>query len=373
MPLPYTDEALMIVAIELLRREVANLPLAIAMNAGRTAGGPTPPGATPPASPPQPPSLTPAVFDRPQAVLIVGPRPLPVTVVGGKPGGGAPKDKEDDPGMLGKLFKQFFGTFVAMLGPVAVFAAILHSELSGIRVLVGALNLFASAIAPVLLPITFALAVALAAASDMIWRKIAPALEGFYKVMIDSVIPVIEHFADVAGKAAEGLMKIANSSLGKSALGVVGEGGFWGGLNRTISRSTEAGPDSGKSTSTQISNAVDDFARVMTGGAIDPMIMARNDLKKRLGMQVETQGGQSDEAKRARAQAELDVKREMAMQMGSQGGVGSIRGNWAAAQSAAINMTPFQAKVLERLQQTIAALERATVNPARAAYPEGGS
>src|SRR6266542_991476 len=114
MPLPYTDEPLLIVALELLRRDVVNLPLAIAMNMGRTAGaggaaaggaGATPPG--------KPPSLTPAAFDRPQAVLIVGPRPLPVTIVGGAAGGtGKPKGEAEDPGALARLFKGFVGTFV---------------------------------------------------------------------------------------------------------------------------------------------------------------------------------------------------------------------------------------------------------------------
>lgn len=53
------------------------------------------PPVVPPPAPPSPPSLTPAIFSRPQAVLIVGPKPLPVSLVGGggsakssaKPGG----------------------------------------------------------------------------------------------------------------------------------------------------------------------------------------------------------------------------------------------------------------------------------------------
>lgn len=47
-----------------------------------------------PVGPPEGLSSVPA-FDRPQAVIVTGPRPLPVTIVGGMPGGApAPKEKE---------------------------------------------------------------------------------------------------------------------------------------------------------------------------------------------------------------------------------------------------------------------------------------
>ena len=340
------SDPFMIVAIEALRRAIDNLPLAIAMNLGRVfvppgpapspppptpaGGSPVPdpmapapapkpaPGAPTPGGAKPPPVPIPSIYDRPQAVIVVGPKPLPVKIEGA----GAPAGAKGEPAAAGggtaavvQVLRSFVTTFAVMLGPVAVLSAIIGSELSGVRVLASALNLFASSVAPILMPVMFTLAVGLAAASDMIFSRLKPALENFFRVIIDNLLPSLQVLADMAAAVAQAFAWVAKNVGGKGSAQMIMPGLMGAGMG---------------------------------------LMMAL--------------GGQSQESKDATDKSETDVKREMLFQMGSRGGVGTIRGNWAAAQAASTNMSPFQQKVLERFTECIAALERASTNRPSGAY-----
>lgn len=336
MPRPYTDEPILIVAIERLRQEVANIPLAIAKNSSRL---------------PPPPVPQPTAFDRPQAVVLMGPDPLPVTIEGGpRPTGpGGPQSPKPDEGGFAKVMRAFVGTFASVLGPIAVFATLVGNELSGARVFFSALNLFASAVAPILLPVMYALAVGLAAASDMVFSRLKPALESFFRVVIDGLLPTLQLLADAAAQVAEFFAKLARASETPG-----GHGGPAGG--------SVAGAG------VLVPGAVGAGVGFMAGGPLGALIGAG--IGMGLGVVAEMHGT-SDEAKKATADNEKMVQRELLFTMGSKGGVGTIRGNFAAAQTAATNMSPFQQKVLERFTDVLGALSRAREEPPRGVYTEG--
>lgn len=81
------------------------------------------------------------------------------------------------------------GLFGRVIAPLVALHAILSQTTSGFGVFQKALNVFASAIAPILLPVFAVLAAAVVAASDVIWANLLPHLREWYGFILSTAIP----------------------------------------------------------------------------------------------------------------------------------------------------------------------------------------
>jgi hypothetical protein len=109
---------------------------------------------------------------------------------------------------------------MAIAGPLAVFASILQAGNSGFKLLMTAVQLLAASLAPILLPVVFMIAVAFAMLGEMIWQKLLPHLEAWMTLVISNLIPVVEGLVkgfaaaiDFLARFAQGL-RTAGEKLG---------------------------------------------------------------------------------------------------------------------------------------------------------------
>jgi hypothetical protein len=134
-------------------------------------------------------------------------------------------------------------TFQKVLGVLGQLVNIVSVGTSGISLFTKAAQLFATAVAPILLPILFAWTVAIAAASDVIFAELMPVLEELTDVFLAYAIPAVVGLVDVirwaAGKIREALQWVANGGLGSGAANMAGKLHQWVG-NNTSDRSKGA-------------------------------------------------------------------------------------------------------------------------------------
>ncbi|AWM41766.1 hypothetical protein GobsT_71310 [Gemmata obscuriglobus] len=151
------------------------------------------------------------IHDRPQPVIVVGPKPLPVSgVAGGAPPQPTPAGPADPaPSRLGSMFAPVLAKFAAVAGPMAVLGAALGSVTSGFGTLGKSVQLFAATVAPVLLPATVLLATAFTSAAAVLTNAIGPGLEGFLTTIIGLGIPVLVTFIGAVQTVASALADLA--------------------------------------------------------------------------------------------------------------------------------------------------------------------
>ncbi len=160
-----------------------------------------------------------AAYDRPQAVIIVGPNPLPVKFdkAFAEPAVVAAKEKRDQNvptggqaqgGAAGSMAKAIASRFLAVLGPLYALSTVLNQANSGMGVFGKAVSVLGATLAPVLLPVFALLSAAILTVSDYIWSKLLPALGGFYDWVIKFGVPLGK---DVAAGAEQGV-----SGIGKA-------------------------------------------------------------------------------------------------------------------------------------------------------------
>lgn len=148
-----------------------------------------------------------SAFDRPQAVIIVGPNPLPVSMDLSNIGGPAarattPRAERPASGEGGALsVAKAIGTrFLAVLGPLYALSTVLQQTNSGVGVFGKAVNVLGATLAPLLLPVFAMLAAGVLSVADMLWSKLLPALGKFYEWALKFGIPAAE---EAVGKAED--------------------------------------------------------------------------------------------------------------------------------------------------------------------------
>jgi len=176
------DDRALIAAMELLRRQMADLPMAIVQNLAQYQSGRATRGA-------------------------------PGAPVGG--GTGAGSDRFTLTSGITTLGLQF----AKLLGPLVALHTFLSASTSGFSVFSKAMQLFAATIAPVLMPAFFLLAVALAATSEVIFTKMMPALETFFSLILSTGIPAVAQFVEDIGRAADALKDLSSLDLGIGGIG----------------------------------------------------------------------------------------------------------------------------------------------------------
>jgi hypothetical protein len=282
-------------AIELLRRQMADLPLAIIDNLSRTRQGQTNAAGEP---------------------------------VGGGTGAGRGRGAAD---RMGTAVGALALSFAKLLGPLAALHTFLSASTSGFSVFNKAINLFAAVLAPVLLPAFFLLAVALASVSEVLFTRLAPAMETFFNVMISTGIPIITRFIDMIAVAADALGKLA------AAPGVIASMG-------------------GASTNPGMLSATGGIAGLLfaggagAGGAAAPAGAGGADVAAgRPGA-----GGGSPVGR-----AIKDTLAELRLSMGGQASVGSVAGVYTKAQMASFQ-SPFERRILAIGEEVVRMMARAT-------------
>lgn len=372
------DKALAL-AIDLLTRQVADLPVAIAMNAGKS------------------------LEDVLERQHVRGKSDLDHSGFGRDEGFGGNRVQAGNADLAGGGGNPFWarqmeragkaaaagvgavgGAFSKLLGPLSHMTGYLTSATSGFNTFSAAMGLWQSTVGVLVAPVLFTLSTGLVAASDSVWKKLQPSLDSFTKAVLSTGVPAVMQFAEVAGRATEALKWLADSKLGGAMLSGAGGGGPLGALNRLTGG--ESGFASDGTTTGELKRAHragDDLIRLLPGG--ETAAGAKNWLQKNVigsligdpsavdpysGKGVTRTGGPPGADK-----ASADTLREMMLQYGSKGSVGDLRGSFRSAQLAALNMTPFQQRTLQMMQEMLQALQAGTTpadEPPAGVYTDGG-
>lgn len=338
-----------IAALELLRARVTQLPLAIAQNAAMAAA---------------------------EAAQKANPQPAaePSQGLFGR-----------NLGRVGAAADLLAARFRAMLGPLATFSTYLNAPTSGMSVLSKAINLFAASVAPVILPATYMLSVALTAASEVVFKKLVPALDGFYKLVLSTGIPAIRHFVSMIGRATEALASFADTAVGKAVLSSDGRGGRMGAIDRLTGGQSEVVKDTGNGGFTdqafaQVKSAqrtLNDFARsVLPVGGETLTDASTWASKKAAGIFGPESAGDPYSGRGTKAgtgdglatgavkNAQRDVLKELMLSMGPRASSGSVSSVWSKAQMATLNQSPFERRMLEMMTQVVTTMAKADATTA---------
>lgn len=365
------------VAIELLRKQIADLPLATANNVQQAIQ-------TADDAPRGPSAYDASAFNRnaDNGSPLVG-------------GGSADVAKSSDffnrnlnafGGRLSTTANVVGGAFGRLLGPLGSLNTFLGSSTSGMSVFNGALSLFANSIGPVVMPVLFTFSVGLAGAADSVSKKLLPSLDSFSRWVLASGLPAMESLANAAGKATQALIWLGDSKLGKllgggDAKGGPNVGGQLGAIDRLtggdggVKRDPNAkGWDAVVGWEKSAFRGIADVNSAMFGRTGDKVNSGVNALSKLGGKYLfgsETAGdmyggvgvsrGDGGQSGKDSAAAARKVMAELQLSMGGKASVGSVTGNWSRAQMASLSLSPFQRETLELQRKTLAALEKALV------------
>jgi hypothetical protein len=278
--------------------------------------------------------------------------------------------------------------FSALLGPLASFGTYLNAPTSGMSVLSKAINLFAASVAPVILPATVLLSTALAAAGDVVFKKLVPALEGFYKLVLSSGIPAVQSFVSIVGRATQALIYLADSAAGKALLQGGVPGGKLGALDRLTGGGNGAEMNTG-STTTEAVAAYTKFVRRNFEDAVTAALpyggetlaganawmgnkigglwgLSEEDADARRGMG--TRSGSDGLVNGATKRAQADVLKELMLSFGPKASVGSVSSIYSRAAMSSLGQTPFERRMLEMMQTVVSRIGRAANEPGRGVY-----
>jgi hypothetical protein len=101
--------------------------------------------------------------------------------------------------------------FAAVAAPLALLGAVLSSATSGFGTAMTAVKVFASSLAPLILPFALMLGTALVSMADVINEVAMPVMEGFFSLVIDTLIPAIQWLAEQFEWAAKGVVGFVDS------------------------------------------------------------------------------------------------------------------------------------------------------------------
>lgn len=111
--------------------------------------------------------------------------------------------------------------FALVLGPLAIFAALLSSNAAGFQVLGTAVKLLVATLGPLLLPIIAVLAAGLLELSEKLWERIVPALESWYTAVVTNLLPAVSKMVDSFMEVVKFFTDLAKSDFGKGFIGGV--------------------------------------------------------------------------------------------------------------------------------------------------------
>ncbi len=235
----------------------------------------------------------------------------------------------------------------ALLGAFTLTEASSGSEFEAIS---PAVDVLAASMAPVFLPAQFAVAAGLVVVSDAIWSNRKPALSGPEQMVLASAVPATRAFVDVVGRATEALAPLAERQLVKPKAGA------------------RAGEGSQAAKWADFAVQLADLLRPAPGGNAEvgprEVALARPEGRAKYAPSEFGQSGMNISARspdptvRVRAR----IVEELQLALGPGVGVGELGCTFRQAHVAALDMTPFQIKTLERIQEAVTELRKLTGN-----------
>lgn len=237
--------------------------------------------------------------------------------------------------------------FGALVGPMAILAAVVSSSASGFQVLGTAVKLLGATLAPLILPVVAVVAAGLTMLSNELWEDIEPALDDWYEIVMEELVPavkaMVEIFRDMARYAMHPgqLLEDFGDDL-RDGL-------------RSLNPFTSKEDDEEKS---------------------------RNRDEERRAERGQTPPGPKEAERRTGREKNPDERFDLAMgdvlgelrhSMGSKASIGSITNVGNQAQLAALNESPLERKILERVTKAVEHLGKIANRrkEARAAYGGG--
>lgn len=121
-------------------------------------------------------------------------------------------------GALMAAMSPFMLKLIAVLGPLALLAAVLSSASSGFSLVTTSVKLLAMTLGPILLPFMVLLATGIASMSDIIWNKMMPQLEKWFTLILVSGIPALERFLLKVEALATAIEWVVNKIPGAGAI-----------------------------------------------------------------------------------------------------------------------------------------------------------
>ncbi len=262
-----------------------------------------------------------------------------------------------------------------LLTPLALLASVVNSTASGFGVVISASKLLAATLAPLLLPIMFTLAVGLANMSDMLWAKIMPALDKWFALIIGPGLQAMAELVDATKDVIEVFELLGQIQRGD--ISKVAAGGEAAGNGQSTGEAL-AGAFQFAMKSLPGAKQLLGFAEEQTGmsfkQAVGGLINGKDGNEKNESaaqMRARLSGEVRADMNRGQSVTDnkLAVLKELQLSMGGRGSIGSVAGINRSAQQAAFGMSPFEMKMLERMQVEIDKLTQLVINTSH--RPEG--
>lgn len=250
---------------------------------------------------------------------------------GGSRGGGPNAEpSEARGGSTSRALTMLGGRLTAILGPIALFAAALNAQISGLQVLTSSAKVLAASLAPVLLPVTTLLSAALLAISEIIFTKGMPVFEQFFAFVLSRGLPALAMFLDNVMAAADAVTSFAKN---------VGEAIAF--IERIVSRIPGG--------------------KEVLSGALGPI----------LGSQL----GERGSSAAALGRGLTDTLRSLRLSMGPRAQITGLESVGKQVQLAALQQDPIEARILKINQDMLTMLERIAGNtmPGGSATPGNGA
>ncbi len=243
------------------------------------------------------------------------------------------------------------------MGPLGVFAQILQSSASGLQLVAGSAKLLATSLAPILLPAAVVLSTALLAVGDAIWEEVLPNLEEFFEFVLSTAIPAIEvlveSFIDAAGIVTDFVNWVERQidSLDPTTSSYSEEE-----IAKQIARlrAMDSTPDGRRVTDQEdTGSSGGDF-----GEGSDKQRQPQSPPGS-VGSKVE------ERAAKLTSLGLSDTIKELRQSIGPQASFSSLTQVGQNAQLAALNQSPFEARLLLKMDQLIRAMEKFAANTTR--------
>lgn len=254
----------------------------------------------------------------------------------------------------------------ALLIPFSVLGSILSAFGPAFQLVGSAFKILGATILPLVMPLFVTMATALLMVSDMLWDNIEPALEGFYTIIFNAVIPALQAMADAFQVATTFFNQLVGNAQGQGPQ--LDEEKQRAIAEKNAEIVVNQARKEGKS-----EQEVDRLFQVTRFGVRkegDSALMPEANRLLQTGMSPELRAERDKAAfkqdRPARGTSAIGSMREVFAELRSGLGpkasftdIGSLSKN---AQLAALNQSPFEVKVLERMEKMIGAMERAAAN-----------
>ena len=279
------------------------------------------------------------------------------------------KGKGDDDKGGGGSIKDIITKVTAALIPISIVGGILSGFAPALQIVSTALKLLGSTILPLVMPLFVTLATILLMVSDTLWRALEPSLESFYGIIFSAVIPALNSLADAFENFIifiDGLRDRQTGHKGRNMAGaekVAQENADIVRKQALKEGKSEAEADALARQAKHGGNASlqDEAERLLQAGLTPEKRAERESLKG--GTAKRPEGGLA---------AMREVFAELRSGLGQKASFGGIVEANRNLQLAALNQSPFEMKVLDRLDKMIGTMERAAENTTKPPEPRYG-